>query len=602
MPLHLPPVRHALPGAALRLALAVSLATPAGAQVVRGTTTGLGGAPTPGVVVLLLDSSAATVRRALSGEGGVFTIAAPGPGTYSLHTLRLGYRPARVPLPALAAGRDTVLRIALEPVPLALPLVAVRARRRCGSTGDEGGAAALWSVVRTALEAQSLTPASGEYVMRTMMGNAWLDARGRASRTDAPRFREGPALQPFASLSADSLSRVGYVADARGIVDWRDVAQRGTGDDIVFRGPDAAVLLSDRFARDHCFQVVASPDSAQREVGLAFQPARRAGDAVDIRGTLWVDRQSSELRRIAFTYDGLPSAIGDDLGGTVEYLALPGGGWILRRWEIRMPTLGRGGSGAFDARSGRTRPEWQLRRAGTQLGCGEVVELRRAGRVAWTARDHHLAFVVVAPPGVEGRAAPVRVGMLAAAVAAGGGDAASAAPRLLPAGERGRYQVDSLLPSMPVRLLLWNLDADSLAIAPDTVTLRPTPAADTAALAVRAPGVREVVRRLCGREAGDTASRAIVGVVRRAGAGPVGGVVVQASFIGGAREVAPGRLVARSERRTVRTDAAGRFLVCDVPAERAVSLFARAGTTRGEAASVRVPDARAYEGVGLAMP
>lgn len=578
---------------ALGLLLPALSTTRAGAQAVRGTTIGLGGDPTPGVVVLLVDSTGATVRRALSGDGGVFTIAAPGPGSYALQTLRLGYRPVHVPLPGLAAGRDTVLRVVLEPVPLALARVVVRARRSCGGTGDDARTAELWTAVRTALESQSLTAAEGRYVMRTMMRNAWLDTRGRETSRDAPRFREGPAVQPFTSLPPDSLARVGYVADDRGAVDWRGVAERGSGDDIVFRGPDAAVLLSDRFARDHCFHVVASPDSAQREVGLAFEPARRTGDATDVRGTLWVDRLSSELRRIAFTYDALPAGIGDDLGGTVEYLVLPGGGWILRRWAIRMPTLSRGGVSVPDGRGGRTRTEWRLSRAGTQVASGEVVEVRRAGQVVWTARDHHVAFVVADPPGFEARAARVRVGLL---------DAVGAAPRLLDPDARGRYTVDSLLPSADVRVLLWNLLADSLAIAPDTVPLVPAGRGDSSVTTLHARDVRGVALRLCGREARDTLSRAIVGVVRREGGGPMAGVLVQASFLGRVREVSPGRLVARSERRSVRTDAAGRFLVCDVAAEKPVTLFARAGSVQGDPATVRIALWKAYESVGLVMP
>jgi hypothetical protein len=71
-------------------------------------------------------------------------------------------------------------------------------------------------------------------------------------------------------------------------------------------------------------------------VGLAFEPVRgRRGRAG--RGTLWVDRATSELRALDYRYTDLPGIARDaDLGGHVEFRRLPDGAWIVGHWYVRM--------------------------------------------------------------------------------------------------------------------------------------------------------------------------------------------------------------------------------------------------------------------------
>jgi len=46
------------------------------------------------------------------------------------------------------------------------------------------------------------------------------------------------------------------------------------------------------------------------------------------------------LRSLEFNYTGVPEGVTDArIGGTVEFLRLPSGAWIIRRWELRMPRL-----------------------------------------------------------------------------------------------------------------------------------------------------------------------------------------------------------------------------------------------------------------------
>jgi hypothetical protein len=103
-------------------------------------------------------------------------------------------------------------------------------------------------------------------------------------------------------------------------------------------GPDPEVLLSEVFLESHCFRTMPSDAGTPADwVGLGFEPAP-APHKPDIRGTIWMDRESSELRRLDFSYETLPSWAGHaTAGGRLEFARLPGGLWIVQRWTLRVP-------------------------------------------------------------------------------------------------------------------------------------------------------------------------------------------------------------------------------------------------------------------------
>jgi len=104
-----------------------------------------------------------------------------------------------------------------------------------------------------------------------------------------------------------------------------------------FNAPDADVLLSEAFVRDHCFRL-ARPSRERRDLaGIAFAPApgRRLSD---ITGTLWLDARTFELRLVEFRYANVGEMPDDtDLGGEVHFAKLPNGAWVVRKWFIRLP-------------------------------------------------------------------------------------------------------------------------------------------------------------------------------------------------------------------------------------------------------------------------
>ena len=74
-------------------------------------------------------------------------------------------------------------------------------------------------------------------------------------------------------------------------------------------------------------------------MGLSFEPEPRRR-LPDVQGVLWLDEGTAELRALEFSYTRVPEGVNDKrIGGTVEFLRLPSGAWIIRRWELRMPRL-----------------------------------------------------------------------------------------------------------------------------------------------------------------------------------------------------------------------------------------------------------------------
>jgi hypothetical protein len=146
-----------------------------------------------------------------------------------------------------------------------------------------------------------------------------------------------------------------------------------------FYAPDAEVLLSESFLGLHCFRLVRSEAAPGRLLGIEFEPApgRRVGRPIpDIRGVLWLDRETGELRSLEFGYARLELPVPiEPLGGRVEFDHLPDGGWIVQSWEIRTPL-----AGIHELREGGRRQQ-RVRLTGLQLEGRQVLAVWRTGDV-----------------------------------------------------------------------------------------------------------------------------------------------------------------------------------------------------------------------------
>jgi hypothetical protein len=203
-----------------------------------------------------------------------------------------------------------------------LPTLEVRVKSRCNARRLGGELATmLWDEVQKALTANAITETQRLVPLHLREFVREVDLAGHAMRewVVVSRIVRG---SPFASLAPSALSTTGFVYEA--------------GDTAVFAGPDAALMLSGEFVATHCFYAV---EGAGPLAGLAFQPT--SGRRVpDVSGTLWVDRESNELRYLNFSYTGLPGVLNrKELGGRVEFTRLPGGRWIISYWHIRMPRI-----------------------------------------------------------------------------------------------------------------------------------------------------------------------------------------------------------------------------------------------------------------------
>jgi hypothetical protein len=279
-----------------------------------------------GALVVLQDSAGKRVAQAVSGSEGRYALLAPAAGFYLLRVLRIGYLPSDSRI-RLTTGEMVTHSVNLSSVPVPLPEIAVIGTPMCGdrARGDTLSSA-LWSQAGTALAITAQTVKARSLRFETFLVNRNIDHLGTPS--DVDQLNElNISTWPVRSPPPDTLLVSGFVENI---------------DDVVvgptWYGPDAEFLLSEPFFSGHCFLTVPPTVVTPRGwVGLAFEPVMQ-DQRSDIRGTLWLDRESAQLRRLDFQYTRVPHwARGFEAGGVLVFAPLPGGGWIVQRWMLRVP-------------------------------------------------------------------------------------------------------------------------------------------------------------------------------------------------------------------------------------------------------------------------
>ncbi len=279
----------------------------------------------PGIIVVAYDRSGAIAARTLTGEEGDFVLQLPRPARYAVRALRIGFAPSALPPFDIAAGERRRADIVLRGNAVSLTGITVLSDNSCRSPNDSAQLVVrLWEQARTALSATALGGARQPLTATVRVYDRTLDSSGVAVGAETSRVLRGSTMHPFASLAPDSLARVGYVAEEK--------------DGVAYRAPDADVLISDSFAALHCLWVQAPPPDHRDWIGIGVRPGRERLGVNDIRGTLWLDRATSELRAFEYLYTGLPTELAvAKAGGRVEFMRLPTGHWIVSSWSIRMP-------------------------------------------------------------------------------------------------------------------------------------------------------------------------------------------------------------------------------------------------------------------------
>ncbi len=353
------------------LAVAIALG-PAGrvdAQTLRGQVVeDVTGTAIVGALVLLISPDGEEAASAVSGGTGAYVIRVPAPGEWSLRVERIGFASSIAGPFRLATAADRTVPLTVSSVPVELPTITVESEKKgvCGLDPEEGETVwRLWDEVRKALQVSEIV--EGAIVFETEILERFVDPFDVTVGREHTEFITAVGQSPFNVPSPEDLQQRGFVRDS-------------LGGRLAFYGPDATVLLSDTFQESHCFHAVRGSEGL---VGLAFEPAQ-APVRPDIRGTLWIDGATSELRTIDFTYDGLRDTrnlgIGPEASGLVSYDRIENGGWIVRLWRIRVPVE----SADYGGRTYKVYRE----RSGRVTNTREYSQKSRPQRAAPSVYDH----------------------------------------------------------------------------------------------------------------------------------------------------------------------------------------------------------------------
>jgi hypothetical protein len=296
------------------------------AQAVRGRLLDASSAePVAGALIVLLDADGAEVTSTVTSARGTYHLRAPGAGVFRLRAERIGFQSSLSNDITLLANETVTEELTASSSAIVLPVLSVESETECRVRPEEGEATyVLWEEARKALEVTEKTAA--DYRFDAITYQRHVNLWGEALEQGDVQFVSYAGRHPWRSVPIEELEEHGYARQA----------EEGT----YFYGPDAEVLLSDQFLDSHCFRYRTGDDDVV--VGLAFEPVREVDGRVDVDGVLWLDRETSRLRTLEFSYTGIPrpAHLGTGPGpyGQMEFDQLPDGGWIVRDWWIRTPT------------------------------------------------------------------------------------------------------------------------------------------------------------------------------------------------------------------------------------------------------------------------
>ena len=532
-------------------ALAASLAAPrnAAAQEMHGVVSGPEGAPIPGVVVMLLDSASSAAARALTDAAGAYRLRAPAAGRYRVRTLRIGFRATTSDVVELRAGEDVSRPIALVGIPLDLDTIRVVSKgSSCRIAGDTTLLTyTVLEQVRAALTAAQLTAQTRSVSTSSVLYDRVFQGKTRRVKTQSTRVEAGVASQPWRSAPAAQLHRGGYVV--------------ADGDSTTYYAPGLESLLAASFLEDHCFQIAESSDATR--LGIAFEPTSRR-HVTDIRGTLWVDRKTSELRSMDFGYTHLPSEQAEASGGELDFARIRDGAWVISRWSIRMPVV--------EPYTWLAAKEFRV--VEVHLSGGELSLVQRGKDTLWVSPPLSLAGVVM--DSTSG--SPV----------AGARVELAGTTNRATTDRAGRFALSGVIPG-EYTLTVSTPSLDSIGATSET-SITAIGAAEP--LQIRVPTGAQLAGALCGGRGSGSggATGVLIGEVRDAKGGAPGAAQVTGEWDDYAvRQSASGPIVvSRPHALQTRSDAGGDFTLCGVPLDAVLTLRAQLSTVRSAPVAFRL--------------
>jgi hypothetical protein len=313
--------------ALLCLAFAAGLtASPASGQLVRGRVIDAGTRNAAvGAFVVLFDNAGTRLNGVLTNELGAFSIRPPRPGLFLLRAEMIG-RKSVDSRPLTLTAADTIsLDLVLPLAPVSLGAIDVVAAKKCEVRPGAGGEThKVWEEAHKALSLEAATRAENVFRFNIERFERETDNSQRLVTSERTRFISRFSGDPFNAMPAGHLADLGFY-------------ERRPDGNFLY-GPNAEVLLSDAFLDTHCMYLRRDSDRPG-EIAIAFEPVR-GRRVTDIRGDLWLDEKTAELRSLEFHYTNLPPAMPrGDYGGAARFQRLPGGAWIVREWYIRSPLV-----------------------------------------------------------------------------------------------------------------------------------------------------------------------------------------------------------------------------------------------------------------------
>jgi hypothetical protein len=539
------------------LTLLVVVPPPASGQIVRGTAREAeSGQAIESGVVTLLDIDGVAIRAVLTDSLGQFGVRAPVAGAYRLRFERLGFRPITSDRFTLDAGETETKTLQATPVSISLERIVVTDRPRCRVLPEADTLTArVWSAVRGVLAAAAAGE-TGLYPYVTIERyERDYDYRRKLVTKERKWTSTGASAAPFVALAAQELEKHGFA--------------KRHGDSVTFYAPEARTLIAEEFLRTHCFRV-RDERTERGRVGLDIEPVP-GRFLPDIKGTLWVDAASGELRRLEFVYVNLPANVPrENADGWVEFRRLPRGAWIVDRWALRLPLVGspppQSVYGAGVPVAGELPPERTRDLLGTHEEGGRVVSLESQRPRAPSASTTTVA--------VHGRVRTASGEPVPGARAFLSGTGHSSVTD-----REGRFAMLDVTPAR-YRLSFTHPRFDTLGVVGQVVEVDAT---GTGEHHLTMPTDEEIARSACSAQETERSGQPatlLYGYVRD-GSSPA--VVPQATVTVGWRVPIPrGPTVAvRSEGFEVQSDATGRYQVCGVPRETQLSVRATQGARRG---------------------
>jgi hypothetical protein len=441
-----------------------------------------------------------------------------------------------------------VAPITMLGLPVTLPAVTVRSADVCGARARDGAAvAAVWEQARTALLASGLRAdtARGDQSLRTewVEYERQLDNEGKRVVQQSRRQAAGMTARAFTSIAADSLAVHGYVVD--------------TADGTIFHAPDADVLLSASFAATHCFSLEPPTADQPSWIGVAFRPARAVGGRADVRGTLWLEQGSSELRQLQYRYTNLPAAADAAApGGEVQFLHLTTGEWLVRQWSIRMPLVNaRAGQVSVGRRNLVVNPTSRTL-TGVQIAGGDVLRVTRGGATLYEGEGATLE-VRMRSDAEAHRRSQLRASL----------DGTDYAWR---SDSTGVARIHPILPGS-YQLRVSSALMDSLRVQLPSMPI--TVGEDGRVVEVALPSARDLHRAVC--EENGEGRTLLRGVVRDARGQPVAGATIRVRVLrDSAAAAGDARVILNDDAMRLRTDSSGAWQLCGAPSATPLAIYA----------------------------